>query len=243
MTAGLRDPLILLVEDDPGLAAMVIDWFSVRHYSICHVDSAGDAELAIGHVQPNVIVLDLMLPDGNGLTVCSHLKRRAGAPLIICSATRRKDDAVIGLQLGADDFLRKPFSLDELQARVDLALRRPSSANLVAPGATVALQHEVGSLTIDEARCIATTDGDSLQLTPTEFRLLALLAARAPQVVSRQELADHVWGAVDEGVIHSLDVHMRRLRTKLVAAAPRVRLTTRRGFGYQLCDADTVPSP
>jgi DNA-binding response OmpR family regulator len=243
MTPDARDPLILLVEDDPALAAMVSDWFAERHYNVCHVDRASDAERALDEVQPNLIVLDLMLPDRNGLTMCSHLKERAGVPLIICSATRRKDDAVIGLQLGADDFLRKPFALDELQARVDLALRRaaaPAHAGPLDKGSS----QELGALTIDTRRCVATNDGRPLPLTPTEFRLLRAVANRAPDVVARGELAESVWGAVDDGIINSLDVHMRRLRTKLRTAAVRMRLVTRRGFGYQLVDdADGTVSP
>jgi DNA-binding response OmpR family regulator len=235
-----RDPLILLVEDDPGLAAMVSDWFLSRHYSICHVDCARDAELALDEVQPDVIVLDLMLPDSNGLTVCSHLKQRANAPLIICSATRRKDDAVIGLQLGADDFLRKPFSLDELQARIDLALRRGVAGAHIQSTEPSGVQQLCG-LTIDSSSCLASNGGQPLPLTPTEFRLLSALAERGPQVVPRHELAARIWGAVDDGVIHSLDVHVRRLRAKLTSAAPRARVVTRRGFGYQLIDdADAV---
>jgi two-component system response regulator MtrA len=237
MTATASEPTapnILLVEDDAALAAMVSDGLRARRYSIWHVECAGDAELTLDQVRPDLIVLDLMLPDRNGLVVCADLKRRAGVPVIICSATKRKDDAVIGFQLGADDFLHKPFSLDELQARIDLALHRGRGP---IPGEVDrrARARQVGGLTVDQAGCQAAVHGAALPLTPTEFRLVSALADQAPDVVSRQALGEHVWGCVDEGVIHSLDVHMRRLRTKLkVAAGPR--LVTRRGFGYQLLD-------
>jgi DNA-binding response OmpR family regulator len=233
-------PHILLVEDDAGLAAMVSDALRARHYTIWHVESAGDAELAVDQLRPDVIVLDLMLPDRSGLVVCGQLKERAGVPVIICSATKRKDDAVIGFQLGADDFLKKPFSLDELQARIELALRRGCgpARREASRGDGV---RRVGSLTIDEARCCATVHGRVLPLTPTEHRLLSALASRTPAVVARQELAERVWGCVDDGVIRSLDVHMRRLRAKLTAAAGP-RLVTRRGFGYQLPDETGAPA-
>jgi DNA-binding response OmpR family regulator len=236
MAADRRDPCILLVEDDLSLASMVADWLRARHYAVWHVERAADAELAIDQARPDVIVLDLMLPDGNGLTLCVSLKQRADAPLIICSATRRKDDAVIALQLGADDFLRKPFSMDELQARIDLALRRgrlASRHDLAQPSGV----RRIGELTVDQARCEATALGQPLQLTPTEFRLLSALASRAPEVVQRHQLAEQIWGCVDAAVIRSLDVHMRRLRAKLTATRTGARLLTRRGFGYQLADA------
>jgi DNA-binding response OmpR family regulator len=227
----------LLVEDDSGLATMVTDWFAARRFTVCHVESAGEAELALDAIEPDIIILDLMLPDRNGLTVCSRLKQRSAAPLIICSATRRSDDAIIGLQLGADDFLRKPFLLDELQARIELALRRskPVSSDDQTAAASV---HQFGGVMVDTSHCVATSEGTPIPLTPTEFRLLETLASRAPQLVLFQDLASAIWGAVDDGVLHSLGVHMRRLRAKLAATAPRVRLVTRRGFGYQLIDAN-----
>ena len=119
-----RSPNILLIEDDAALASMLSDTLRARSYGVWQVGSAADAEVALDEVRPDLILLDLMLPDRNGLIMCAKLKARAGAPVIICSATKRKEDAAIGFQLGADDFLRKPFSVDELQARIELTLRR-----------------------------------------------------------------------------------------------------------------------
>ena len=163
--------------------------------------------------------------------------------MIICSATKRKEDAAIGFQLGADDFLRKPFSLDELQARIDLSLsRKPVPQTSKSPPAHQV--ERVGALTIDKPRCVVTVRGDVLQLTPTEFRLLSMLANRAGEVLPRHELAQRIWGCVDDGVLRSLDVHTRRLRAKLAAAGDAApRLVTRRGFGYQLvAQSDAVRS-
>ena len=224
---------ILVVDDEPTIREVVEQYLRREGY---RVTSASNGEEAVERsADADLIVLDLMLPDGNGLTLCRQLKDSARSAVLICSATRRKDDAVLGFQLGADDFLRKPFSVDELLARVALALRNgsPVDSNLSKHAATA---HGGGSISIDAARCEATADGHSLNLTPTEFRLLSSVASRAPGVVSRQELAEPIWGCVDPGFIRSLDVHMRRLRAKLVAAAPRARLVTRRGFGYQLLD-------
>lgn len=234
-----RNRTVLLVEDDLALACMLSDALRASSYDVWHVERAGDAEAALAQVHPDLILLDLMLPDRNGLVMCARLKARAGAPLIICSATQRKDDVAIGLQLGADDFLRKPFSLDELQARMDIALR-----HIAAPAAPAAHTSpaddqvaRIGRLMIDKTRCIVTVGGEALRLTPTEYQLLSALAERDGALVSRHELAEHVWGCVDDGVMRSLDVHMRRLRAKLAAVADGgPYLVTRRGFGYQLVD-------
>ena len=238
-----RLPTVLLIEDDLGLAAMLSDALRARGYSVAHVESASDAETAIDLVRPDVILLDLVLRDSNGLIMCARLKARSGAPVIICSATQRKDDAAIGLQLGADDFVRKPFLVDELQVRIDLALRRRPEfvADEARPGDQVV---RVGGLTIHATKCIVKVGSEVLHLTPTEYRLLTALAGRANEVLSRNELAERVWGYVDAGVMRSLDVHMRHLRVKLTAAADAgPYLLTRRGFGYQLVDeVDEVPS-
>ena len=114
---------VLLVEDDLGLAAMLSDALRDRGYTVWHVDRGSEAEAAVAQLRPDVIVLDLILPDRNGLVLCANLKRRGSVPVIVCSATKRKDDAAISLHLGADDFLPKPFSLDELQSRIDIVLR------------------------------------------------------------------------------------------------------------------------
>jgi DNA-binding response OmpR family regulator len=232
-----REPRILLVEDDSGLAAMVSDSLRARRYSVWHVSSALDAQAAVDAARPDVILLDLMLPDANGLTLCSELKRRGEAPVIICSATRRKDDAVIGFQLGADDFLRKPFTIDELQARIDLALRRGTTPSRVRDEVGKSVQR-VGNLTIDLRGYEVTVEDRPLPLTPTEFRILATLATRSPDVVSRHDLAEPIWQTVDDAVIRTLDVHVRRLRAKLHSAALCApRIVARRGFGYQLTAA------
>ena len=236
-----RSPNILLVEDDAALASMLFDTLQARSYGVWLAGSAAEAEAALEQVRPDLILLDLMLPDRNGLIMCARLKAQAGAPVIICSATKRKDDAAIGFQLGADDFLRKPFSVDELQERIELTLRRGP-----VPGTDQRRSEDqferVGALSIDRTRCVAAVGNEALHLTPTEFRLLSALAGRDGEVLPRHELAEHCWGCVDDGVLRSLDVHMRRLRAKLATAADTgPHLVTRRGFGYQLLDRTDAP--
>ena len=236
-----HSPNILVIEDDLALASMLSDTLRARGYGVWHVGCAADAEVALDQVSPDLILLDLILPDRNGLLMCAKLKARAGAPVIICSATKRQEDAAIGFQLGADDFLRKPYSLDELQARIDLTLRRGRAAGGEQPHQGDQIER-VGALTIHMTRCVVAVGGETLHLTPTEFRLLSVLAGRASEVVSRHELAQRIWGCVDDGVLRSLDVHARRLRAKLAAAAEvGPSLVTRRGFGYQLVDRIDAP--
>jgi DNA-binding response OmpR family regulator len=236
-TAQAALATILVVDDDADLALMLSDTLPTRGYRVWHATTAADAELVLDQTRPDLIVLDLMLPDRHGLLLCADLKERIGLPVIICSATRRQEDAALGFKLGADDFLAKPFSLDELQARLEAALQRARSATAAEmPAAPPMVQH-IGRLVIDRADCRASLGDHALPLTPTEYRLLCALASRPHQVLSREVLAAEVWGAQDDSILHSLDVHMQRLRAKLQAATvPGPRVTTRRGFGYQLVD-------
>jgi DNA-binding response OmpR family regulator len=214
---------------------MVSDSLSTRGYRVWLAQSASEAEAAVDQLQFDLIVLDLILPDRNGLLMCAQLKARARAPLIICSGTQRKDDAVIGLQLGADDFIPKPFSVDELQARIDLVLRRAPARG--EPGEQQGTEvQRLGNLTIDRIRCWVAVEDRPLHLTPTEYRLLSALIGRATEVLSRQELAGPIWGPVDASVNRSLDVHLRRLRMKLCVEGATPKVVARRGFGYQLVD-------
>lgn len=224
---------VLLVEDDRALAAMMSDTLGARRYCIWHASDASEVEPLLDHCRPDLVIVDLMLPDRNGLILCSELKARTGVPVIICSATKRKDDAVLGFKLGADDFVAKPFSIDEFEVRMRRALDRPPPNNCVkAPG----IQH-IGELTIDRTRCQVTLGEGVVRLTPTEFRLLCELANRPSEVLSRQELVESVWGFHDTAVVHALEVHMRRLSAKLRPGGSRApRVATRRGFGYQLLE-------
>jgi DNA-binding response OmpR family regulator len=233
---------ILLIEDDADLAGMLSDTLATRGYRVWHATTAADAELLLAQARPDLIIVDLMLPDRHGLLLCADLKDRIGVPVIICSATRRKEDAALGFALGADDFLAKPFSVDELQARLQAALGRAGSRTAAATPAAPDVQ-QIGCLVIDRTECRAALGDQALPLTPTEYRLLCAVASRPRQVVSREALADEVWGEHNPAIVRSLDVHMRRLRAKLQATAvPGPRVTTRRGFGYQLVD-DAGHSP
>jgi DNA-binding response OmpR family regulator len=183
---------------------------------------------------PDLIILDLVLPDTNGLVLFLDIKERADVPVIFCSGTKRKEDPVLGLRLGAEDFISKPFSPQELQARIEAVLRRSRTrrGSETAPGGGC---ERFGSLQVDRGRCRVTVDNVEIQLTPTEYRLLSQLVTHGDEVVAKQDLAQRVWGNYDPDIGRTLDVHMRRLRAKLTAVGDHApRLETVRSFGYRL---------
>jgi DNA-binding response OmpR family regulator len=229
-------PNVLLVDDDAELACMLADTLGARTFCLWHATTAVEAEVVLDQRVPDLILLDLMLPDRSGLVLCADLKARLDVPVIICSGTRRKDDATLGLALGAADFVAKPFSLDELRVRMQAALHQAGTPSRIADPSTNDVQ-QFGALLINRAECLVSLAGQVLDLTPTEYRLLCAIASRPNQVVSREELADGTWGAHDVPILESLSVHMRHLRSKLqTAAQPAPRVITRRGFGYQLSE-------
>jgi len=244
---------ILLVDDDPSIAALVREILEAEGYAVETVGTGGDAEAMIDRVRPDLVILDIMLPDADGLMLCSRLLGQWPAPVIMLSGSRRESDRILSLRLGADDFIAKPFDTFELVARVQAVLRRspresgtPATSPLApaAGGAAHRDQHvagrldgpiTIGSLIIDPRRRTVTIGGRPIQLTPTENRLLTALASDVERVFSRDELAGVLWGYDSLGESRAVDVHIRRLRAKLEpfgAEAPPI--VTVRGFGYKL---------
>src|SRR5438067_3062962 len=173
---------ILLVEDDPDIARSLSKALESSGYRVTAVDTGAEARSIIEHVRPDLILLDLMLPDTDGLVLTTALKTLTTAPIIICSARQEQVDRVLGLKLGADDFIAKPFDLDELEARIEAVLRRTSRVRDV-PTAP-ADQIRVDDLVISQSRGTVVLAGHSVQLTPTEYRLLVALASRPDEVLS-----------------------------------------------------------
>jgi DNA-binding response OmpR family regulator len=171
----------------------------------------------------------------DGLVLCSGLMAIADVPIVICSATPQKRDAILGLKLGADDFVAKPFDIYELEARLEAVLRR---SRLVPPNEPTPRSRErmrVGTLTIEPARRRVLVGTQPLGLTAMEFRLLSALAARHDEVVTRKDLAVNVWDDEDAGKRRTIDVHVRRLRAKLGAATMRApSIVAVHGVGYKL---------
>ena len=231
---------ILLVEDDAATAFMLTDVLESTGYDVA---TAGTGAAARAHVEahrPDLIILDLVLPDEDGLVLCSVLKNMTGVPVLICSGTQRRRDAFLSLKLGADDFIAKPFDVYDLLARVEVLLRRSAQHHVAEPSSQRG-PIRIGDLQIDHALHQVTLGSTVLQLTPTEYRLLTVLAARPDQVVPRESLAKLVWGDPDTGTSRTIDVHIGRLRVKLSQASRTApQIISVRGFGYKI--VSTNPS-
>ena len=231
---------VLVVDDDLEFADVLREILASAGYRVAHARSGVEARAMLDQVQPRLIILDLMLPDVDGLVLCSMLKARSPTPIVVCSGTMRRRDAILSLKLGADDFVAKPFNSDVLLARMEAILRRTALAPRPGtPPAPAPNRDElrVGSLLIDTARRRALLGNAVISLTPTEYRLLVALAAHPDVILSRDELARQVWGYADAGNGRTIDVHVRRLRVKLAHAgqrAPAPSIVSVRGFGYKL---------
>jgi two-component system response regulator MtrA len=225
---------ILLVEDDAAIAFMLTDVLESTGYQVRAAATGSAARALVEQLQPDLIVLDLVLPDEDGLVLCSVLNNMVDVPILICSGTQRRRDAFLSLKLGADDFIAKPFDVYDLLARVEVLLRRAAQHHngevTVSRGPI-----RIGELHIDHSLHQVTLSSNVLQLTPTEYRLLTVLAARPDQVVPRDALAKLVWGDPDTGTSRTIDVHIGRLRVKLSQGgrlAPQI--ISVRGFGYKI---------
>ena len=230
---------ILIVEDDPDIAQLVARYLDKAGFTTEIVTSGRDALQLVSANPPDLLVLDLMLPHVDGLEVCRML--RAGAttsamPIIMLTARAEESERIVGLELGADDYLAKPFSPGELVARVRALLRRAQRA---APSAEAAKVLRYGPLVVDADRHTITDDGRAVTLTAKEFLLLEYLLNHRGRVLSRDLLLTDVWGYRYTGGTRTVDVHVRRLREKLPFLADA--LVTIKQFGYKL--ADPAPSP
>ncbi|MBI4492403.1 MAG: response regulator transcription factor [Chloroflexi bacterium] len=229
VTGDVGGSRILVIEDDHAVGRVLRDVLTQEGHQVTVATDGAQAEALLEEVQPDLVLLDIILPDIDGLVLCSQMRPRWQMPIILISASKRRADRTLGLRLGADDFIPKPFDIYELVARVEAVLRRASTSRL-ATG-----EQRVGPLVIDRSRHLAQVGSQSLPLTPTEFRLLAALASRANEVVTRNELAEAVWGFGDIGQSRAVDVHVRRLRQKLeILDGVSPQVATVRGFGYKL---------
>lgn len=203
------DALILVVDDEPKIVRLARDFLEKDGFRVV---SASDGISALGmarRVKPDLIVLDLMLPGMDGLQVCRTLRQETATPIIMLTARAEEADQLIGLELGADDYITKPFSPRALVARARAVLRRVQN-QVQAPTVVRA-----GRLEIDVERHHASIDNQPLQLTPNEFKLLVLLAQYPGQILSREQLLDHLHGAAYASFDRSIDSHIKNLRRKL----------------------------
>lgn len=222
---------ILVVEDEPDISALVTYHLARESYRVRTAADGPEAIQAVDAEAPDLIVLDLMLPGMSGHEVLRELRRRSDAssiPVIVLTARNEEGDRVEGLQLGADDYMTKPFSPQELVLRVGAVLRRVQQAPPLERGGKML---RVGPFTVDVGATRAEVNGQELELTPTEFRLLSLLMERRGRVQSRQQLLEAVWEVTARITTRTVDMHVQRLRSK--AGEEGDWIETVRGFGYR----------
>jgi two-component system alkaline phosphatase synthesis response regulator PhoP len=222
-------PDVLVVEDEPDIRSLIVHHLTRDGFRCRAAGSGAEALARVRSVTPDLVVLDLMLPGMDGLEVCRRLRAEpatAGVPIIMLTAKADEVDRVVGLEMGADDYVVKPFSPKELVARVRAVLRRARPGEAARPlGA--------GGIALDPARHQVTVAGLPVELTPKEFDLLHALLEAGGRVLSREHLLNRVWGwaHADEIESRTVDVHIRRLRAKL--GAEERRIATIKGVGYR----------
>ena len=225
---------VLLVEDDHALRQTLRDALVVEGYTVLTAASLADGQAQASHAAPDLVLLDLGLPDGDGKTLLATLRRRATTPVILISARHGESQKIALLDAGADDYLVKPFSVGELLARMRVALRHRGTR--LQPAVT---HYSHGPMVVDLAARRVSLNGAVVHLTPTEFKLLARLVRSAGQVVTHRQLLRDVWGAEFTEHTQYLRLYMGQLRAKLcVDSADPQHLLTEPGVGYRLVDAD-----
>ena len=222
---------VLVVEDEESISDPLSYLLRQEGFEVAVAGTGPDALAEFDRSGADIVLLDLMLPGLSGTEVCRALRARSSVPVIMLTARDSEIDKVVGLELGADDYVTKPFSARELVARVRAVLRRRGSE----PEETTPAALEAGPVRMDVERHVVTVDGHSVQLPLKEFELLEMLLRNAGRVLTRGQLIDRVWGADYVGDTKTLDVHVKRLRAKIEPdpAVPQ-HLVTVRGLGYKL---------
>jgi two-component system KDP operon response regulator KdpE len=226
-------PLVLIVEDEPQMRRFLRATLAPRGFRLAEAETAAAGEIAAATHHPDLILLDLGLPDGDGIDLTRRLRGRIQTPIVVLSARGREADKVEALDAGADDYLTKPFGVAELLARMRVALRHAARA----AGEPEEPIFEVGSLRVDLSRREVTVGGREVALTPIEWKLLVLLVRNAGKVVTHRQILREVWGPGEGHQTHTVRVHMAALRRKIEADPARPRLlVTEPSVGYRLRD-------
>ncbi len=227
---------VLVVEDESSIASFVALYLKNAGYAVRTAATGGEALSAVAAEHPDLIVLDLMLPDIDGIEVCKRIRQRSDLPILMLTARDEDVDKIIGLEVGADDYLTKPFNPRELVARVKSILRRAAPARRERESAVIT--H--GDLAIDAGRREVRVGEEEIQLAPKEFDLLWELLDHRGLVLTRDQLLERVWGYTFAGDTRTVDVHVRQLRRKLGDASPIVTVW---GVGYKVSPSrDGAPS-
>jgi two-component system response regulator RegX3 len=221
---------VLVVEDEESFSDALSYMLRKEGFEVAVASTGTTALVEFDRNGADIVLLDLMLPEMSGTEVCRQLRQRSHVPIIMVTARDTEIDKVVGLEIGADDYVTKPFSPRELVARIRAVLRRNASEPVEATTATLA----AGPVRMDVERHVVTVSGDTVALPLKEFELLELLLRNAGRVLTRGQLIDRVWGADYVGDTKTLDVHVKRLRSKIEPepSSPRYILTVR-GLGYK----------
>lgn len=220
---------VLIVEDEPALVRLLETALTAQGYRVTTAMGAAEALARVAVDDPTLILLDLGLPDGDGLLLLPELKARCAAQVIIVSARSQESEKIAALDAGAEDYLTKPFSVAELLARLRVASRRRQEAQ---PASQV---HRVGELLVDLAQRQVLLAGEAVKLTPKEYQLLAILAQSGGRVVTHAQLLQAIWGRHHSDDTHYLRIYLRQLRQKIEADPGEPRyLLTEPGVGYRL---------
>ncbi len=220
--------MVLVVEDEVGYQEALAVGLGAEGFAVLGATSIAQAREVLAHAKPDLVLLDLMLPDGSGVDYCRELIGSSRTPVIMVTARSSELDIVLGLEIGAADYVTKPYRLRELVARMRAVLRRPQLA-------AVDERIVVGDLLIDLVGRTVTKGPSTIDLSRKEFDLLALLASHLGQVVTREQCLDTLWWGLDLADTRTLDTHVKRLRQKIEDDPPRPRhLVTVRGVGFRL---------
>lgn len=223
---------ILIVDDDNNIAELISLYLTKECYDTKIVNDGEQALIAFEHYKPNMLLLDLMLPGIDGYQVCREIRAKSDVPIIMLSAKGEVFDKVLGLELGADDYILKPFDSKELVARVKAVLRRFQPAKPEAYASVDIKCVEYPGLIVNLSNYSVTYDGQQIDMPPKELELLYFLASSPNQVFTREQLLDNIWGYEYVGDTRTVDVHVKRLREK-IKDNPTWRIATVWGIGYK----------
>ncbi len=222
---------IAVVDDEQDILELVSLHLKKNHFRVLEFSDGSSLINYLNSEKPDLVVLDLMLPDADGFEICKFMKRKknlSDIPIVMLTAKSEETDTILGLELGADDYIRKPFSPNELIARVKTVLRRMESRRETETPEKIS----VGNITIDPDKHEVFVDGNKVELTSAEFRILQFLASEKGRVFSRGRILDHLWSSEKIVTDRTVDVHIRHLRLKIGSASKLIRNV--HGVGYKL---------
>lgn len=222
---------VLIIEDEPPMQYFLRSLLEGHEMRVTVCDTAKEGTLQAAARSPDLILLDLGLPDADGMEVVARIRAWSTVPIIVISARGKDRDKVEALDGGADDYLTKPFSADELMARVRVAIRR-------RPQESAEAVYRAGGLELDLARRTVTLDGESVSLTPTEYKILAYLVSHAGRVLTHAQILKEVWGPHAVNKAHYVRVHMHQLRAKVESGDGEGVIVTEPGVGYRIVEGD-----